>query len=552
MQESFNPQGAPQDAGNLAGTPVGGGVGVPQGQASSNVGQVSSTGHISHLPNPMSDPSAAASAQAQVSTPLQHQTYSSQQLTGQVTFGQPPVAEQVPTQQYVFGGQTGAQQSGFLQGSTEQAPQTQQGYAGQAGQTIPTQQQAAQSVYAGQAAYTQQAQVSYTQQPPHITQAPEPQKKTDKGTTFLVGLLGVLVGAALSVGSLYAATSGFSFSGQVDTSNIVIDATSDDIELPVAVAAKVTPSVVNIDVFATQRSFSLEDFFGGSNSGDREIQERTGLGSGVILTADGYILTNYHVIEGEGNVLIVSLDNEELEATVVGSDPSSDLAVLKVDAQGLTPIEIGDSDAVQVGEWVMAVGSPFGLEKSVSSGIVSALYRSTAMQSTSGPMIYANLIQTDAAINPGNSGGALVNRFGELIGINTLINSASGSSAGVGFAVPSNFAFAVAEKIINGEDVQHPYIGVTLYTVDAAVAQELALSVQSGAYIESVLPGSPAEQAGIEPGDVITSLDNRNINTSAELIIAIRGYSIGESVKLGINRGGQTQNLELILGATGS
>jgi len=366
---------------------------------------------------------------------------------------------------------------------------------------------------------------------------------------FIMGLIGVFVGAAISVGALYAATNGFTFSGSVEMGNIVIDTSNADISLPVAVAAKVTPSVVNIDVYATPPSFLLEDFLGGETIEHPSTPEQTGLGSGVILTADGYILTNFHVVEG-GQKFLVRLDNEEFEATIIGSDPSSDLAVIKIEARGLIPITIGDSEDVSVGQWVMAVGSPFGLEKSVSTGIVSALYRSTALHSQSGPVIFANLIQTDAAINPGNSGGALVNSEGELIGINTLINTTSGSSAGVGFAVPSNYAYAIAQQIMSGEEVAHPFLGISLYTVDSSNAEELGVHTQSGAYIDSVQKGSPAEQAGLLAGDVITSIDNRNISTSAELIIEIRGYQIGETVTLGVNRGGQTQTIKVVLGST--
>lgn len=368
-----------------------------------------------------------------------------------------------------------------------------------------------------------------------------------------MGLLGVIVGAALSIASLYIATSGFSFSGSVDTSQVVINPTDEDTELAEAVASKVTTSVVNIDVYATPSNSLLEDFFGGENDarkGDStDITEQTGLGSGVILSTDGYILTNYHVVEG-GERFMVSLGDTQLEAILVGYDATSDLAVIKVETDGLTPIEIGDSDAVDVGEWVMAVGSPYGLEKSVSTGIVSALYRSTAMQSQSGVTIYANLIQTDAAINPGNSGGALVNSKGELIGINTLISSSSGASSGVGFAVPSNYAFEIAEAIINGEDVSHPFLGVTLNSVDASNAAQLGVSVQSGAYVESVQAGSPAEQAGILAGDVITTVEEKNISTSAELIIEVRRLDIGQTVSVVVNRGGSSQTFEVVLGST--
>ena len=192
-----------------------------------------------------------------------------------------------------------------------------------------------------------------------------------------------------------------------------------------------------------------------------ETEDSGGVGSGVILDADGNILTNYHVIEGATALVVRTDDGNSYEAEVVGTDESSDLAVIRLkDAKDatLTPIEIGDSDGIAVGEWVMAIGSPFGNEQSVSTGIVSALYRSTALQSTSGTSIYANMIQTDAAINPGNSGGALVNAEGELIGINSVIESYSGSSSGVGFAIPVNYAINIANQIIAGETPVHPYL----------------------------------------------------------------------------------------------
>lgn len=394
---------------------------------------------------------------------------------------------------------------------------------------------------------------SYPQSGAYPQTTPEPviipgenKSGSGKAITFLVGLLGVIVGAALSVAALYVATSGFSFSGTVDTSGIVIEPLEEDTELAEAVAAKVTPSVVNIDVYATQDSSIFDEYY--HNGSDDASLEQTGLGSGVILTEDGYIVTNNHVIEGAER-LVVSIGSEQFEAQVVGTDPSSDLAVIKVEATGLTPIEVGDSDDVAVGEWVMAVGSPFGLEKSVSTGIVSALYRSTAMQSQQGITIYANLIQTDAAINPGNSGGALVNNKGELIGINTLINSTSGSNSGVGFALPINYAFSLAEKMIAGQAVEHPYLGVTLYSVDQAVANELGLSVQSGAYINSVENSSPASAAGLQEGDVITSVNGTKVNTSAELIIEIRQLEIGAKVTLRINRYGEDIDLNVTLGS---
>ncbi|MDR1016332.1 MAG: PDZ domain-containing protein, partial [Coriobacteriales bacterium] len=226
-----------------------------------------------------------------------------------------------------------------------------------------------------------------------------------------------------------------------------------------------------------------------------------------------------------------------------------------VNASGLTPISVGDSDAVKVGEWVMAVGSPYGLEKSVSTGIVSAKYRSTTVQSESqsgsstGESIYANMIQTDAAINPGNSGGALVDEKGALIGINAVIASNSDSNAGVGFAIPVNYAMNIANQLMKGQTVQHAYMGVSLADVNAQTAKQLGISATSGAYVASVVAGSPAEQAGIKKGDVITKIDDETIASADEVIISVREHNIGDKVEVTVQRGNSTQVIGVTLGS---
>jgi putative serine protease PepD len=352
---------------------------------------------------------------------------------------------------------------------------------------------------------------------------------------------------------MFAATDGFHFSNITNTvatqagGSTVINTTGTDVSLAEAVAAKTLPSVVNIDVYGAS-SGSYGDSYGSSNSNSSDL-EMYGLGSGIVLTSDGYILTNYHVVE-EGQRFLVRFDKDtQLEAVIVGTDPSSDLAILKVEATGLVPIEVADSNNVAIGEWVMALGSPFGLEKSVSTGIVSALFRSTTMESTTGLNIYANMIQTDAAINPGNSGGALVNSEGKLIGINTLINSYSGSSSGVGFAIPSNYALNIAEQIMAGKVVEHAYLGVTLYSVDPGTAGGLGVSTDTGAYIDSVVAGSPAEAAGLKKGDVVVGFDDSTIASAGELIINVRGHLVGDKVKLAVNRSGEQITVDVTLGA---
>ena len=202
-----------------------------------------------------------------------------------------------------------------------------------------------------------------------------------------------------------------------------------------------------------------------------------------------------------------------------------------------------------MGQWVMAIGSPYGLEQSVSTGIVSALYRSTMMQSTSGNTIYTNLIQTDAAINPGNSGGALVDSEGKLVGINTLIESESGSSAGIGFAIPSNYAIEVANTIISGKKVVHPYIGLTMQTVTSSLAQRYSLGASSGAYVVEVTSGSPADTAGIKSGDIITAVDGESITSADGMILAIRSKNVGDTVSVTFVRDGKEQTVQVTLGS---
>ena len=220
----------------------------------------------------------------------------------------------------------------------------------------------------------------------------------------------------------------------------------------------------------------------------------------------------------------------------------------KGDAQ-LTPIEIGDSDDLSVGEWVMAIGSPFGNEQSVSTGIVSALYRSTAMQSSTGTTIYANMIQTDAAINPGNSGGALVDSEGKLVGINSIIESYSGSSSGVGFAIPVNYAINIANQIIAGETPAHPYLGVSVTSVNAFVARRENLSVSEGALISQVNEGTPAAEAGLEVNDIVTAVDDEPVTSADGLIMALREHEVGDKVTLTVVRGNETKKIEVTLGS---
>lgn len=296
-----------------------------------------------------------------------------------------------------------------------------------------------------------------------------------------------------------------------------------------AVAAKALPSVVSVHCTVS----------------DGEVT-----GSGVILDSSGNIITNNHVVE-DAQTISVAIEGQSYEATLVGSDASSDIAVLHATLDGaqVTPIEVGDSSALSVGDWIMTVGSPFGLDSSVSSGIVSSLYRNELMISDMGNTIYANLIQVDAAINPGNSGGALVNEHGQLVGICTLFSSDTESFAGIGFAIPGNYAVEIAEKIINGEQVTHAYIGLSMMTVNKQNAEANGLSIDYGAYVAEVIEGGPAEAGGIQEGDIVIGLGDERIESADDLLLAVRSHRIGETVTVTFMRGDERMTVDIVLGS---
>ena len=360
-------------------------------------------------------------------------------------------------------------------------------------------------------------------------------KKPRRGLRMAIaGFVGGVLGAAVLTGALYAGgylgsstTSSSSSSSQA----IVIDPDDEDVTTATAVAAKVLSSVCT--VYCT-------------------YEDGTGLGSGVIYDTDGNIITNNHVIE-DAESITVTIDGTSYDATLVGTDASSDIAVIKADLgdDTVTPIEVGDSDELQVGDWVMTVGSPFGLENSVSQDIVSALSRSTVLEdsSSSTTTLYTNLIQTDATINPGNSGGALVNSEGQLVGICTLFSSDTESFAGIGYAIPGNYAVEIADKLIAGETVTHAYIGITMQTVSSSNAFRYGLSVEEGAYVVEVTEGGPADEAGIEAGDVITQIGDDTISSADEALLAIRSHSVGETVTVTVMRGDEELSFDVTLGS---
>jgi S1-C subfamily serine protease len=275
------------------------------------------------------------------------------------------------------------------------------------------------------------------------------------------------------------------------------------------VAARVKPSVVNIQVTVQQ-----QDSFG-------NLQQGEGVGSGIVFSADGYIITNNHVA-GDATDLKVTLNNgKEYPAKLIGTDASTDIAVIKIDVKDLTPAVFTSIESIKVGELAIAVGSPFGLEQSVTVGVVSAVGRDVPVSNESLPMV--DLIQTDASINPGNSGGALVNSAGQVIGVNTMIYSTSGSSAGIGFAIPSNTAVNIASQIIKFGIAKIPFIGIEMGNNTTDIP---------GVLITNVVSGKPAELAGLKAGDIITEIGGKVIDSSYQLLAQLLRHNVGDTVEI--------------------
>ncbi len=273
----------------------------------------------------------------------------------------------------------------------------------------------------------------------------------------------------------------------------------------------------------------------------RGRQQQEGTGSGVIVSADGHILTNNHVVAGADKLEVQLSDKRTLEAKVVGTDPKSDLAVLKIEATGLVAASIGDSSLMQVGDWVIAIGSPFGLTQTVTSGIVSATNRDEFRITD-----YDDFIQTDAAINPGNSGGPLLNLRGELIGINTAIASRSGGFNGIGFSIPSNIADYVLKSILKSGKVTRGFVGTQIGDITAENAKEIGVPLGTqGAVISVVSKGGPADKGGLKPGDVVTAINGTKIESSSQLKRVVAAFQPGTNVKFDVLRNGKSISLNV-------
>lgn len=311
---------------------------------------------------------------------------------------------------------------------------------------------------------------------------------------------------------------------------------------------RVMPAVVNISSSKMVRNPEVDPFFRqffGEDYGRRIPRERReqSLGSGVIVSPEGYILTNNHVVDGANEVKVVLSDKREFSARVIGTDPKTDVAVLKIEASGLQPIVIGDSGKLEIGDYALAVGNPFGVGQTVTMGIVSATRRTNL-----GIEEYEDFIQTDAPINPGNSGGALVNERGELVGINTaIISHGSGGSQGIGFAIPVNLARTVMDQIIKEGKVTRSYLGILPQDVTPAVAREHGLQTAAGALVSEVTPDSPAAQAGLKKGDVITELNGKTVTDSNELRMTVSMMRPASNVLLKVFRDGTPRQLKVTL-----
>lgn len=318
---------------------------------------------------------------------------------------------------------------------------------------------------------------------------------------------------------------------------------------------RVTPAVVAVHserrVRVSQQMPFMDDPFFRQFFGNRIAPEQAqpqierGLGSGVIVSSDGTILTNYHVVDGAQQIKVELPDKRTLDAKVIGTDKPSDLAVLKVNASNLPVLPLGDSDKVRVGDVVLAVGNPLGLEETVTAGIISAKGRSTGLSDGSS---FEDFLQTDAPINQGNSGGALVNTNGELIGINSQILSPSGGNIGIGFAIPSNMAKSVMEQLSKTGKVHRGQLGVGIQKVTSDIAASLGLQNVQGVIVNSVMPNSPAERAGMRQGDVITAFNGSNVVDSNELRNKVASTAPGTVVTLTILREGRQQQLTATLG----
>ena len=312
-------------------------------------------------------------------------------------------------------------------------------------------------------------------------------------------------------------------------------------------AKKTVPAVVNVKTIGMGREYvgnSLLEYWYGVQPETREVPRNLGVGSGVIISTDGYIITNNHVLEGSDRVVVTLNDKREFEAKVIGRDKNTDIALLKIDASDLQPIEYGNSDDVVLGEWVLAVGNPYNLNSTVTAGIISAKARSLGL---GGQLSLESFLQTDAAVNPGNSGGALVNAQGELIGINTVIYSPTGSYSGYSFAVPVSIVRKVVGDLKEYGKVQRAVFGISMEELTPSLAQEMKLKQQTGILVREAMKGGAAMKAGVQEGDVIVKFNGVEVQTPSEFQEQLAKYNPGATVQVVVNRDGKDKMLDVVL-----
>ena len=385
-------------------------------------------------------------------------------------------------------------------------------------------------------------------QPPSSPSAPE---KAARGRNVLMAVIAGVVGAAvilLVMPALFGVNPYDLVRGKVKKTEAL-----EEISLPKqqtnvvsptqgtadvsSIAKAVIPAIVNINVRLTGAASSAS---GGATEG---------IGSGMIYTQDGYIITNNHVVESAQDITVTLASGETVKGKTIGTDPENDIAVVKIDKTGLPALQVGNSDNLVVGQLLVAVGSPFGFEQTVTSGIASALHRSVSAgsQASNQTSVLTDLIQTDAPINPGNSGGALCDGNAKLIGISAVIATSSGGSEGIGFAIPINTAKSVADAIIGGKKVSHPYIGILGQTVSQDIATRYNLPVDTGAYVTNVVQGGPADKAGIKTGDIIVEINGQTVKSMDDVVSEVRKLQVGTQVNVTFYSGKDKKTAQVTL-----
>ena len=370
-------------------------------------------------------------------------------------------------------------------------------------------------------------------------------------SALLGGLTSYAVVKVMAVNSVEIVQTADGGGAQFRTVNLMQDNWPDfTFAAETAVDAVVYVKVTSTQTIQQAPNAIFEYFFGFPRGGGAPQQrERTGSGSGVIIREDGYIVTNNHVIDGATKIEVTLNNNQTYPATLVGTDPATDVALLKVDAKGLPVIPFGDSDKLRLGEWVIAIGSPYDLRSTITAGIVSAKGRS--MPNYSGEFKIESFIQTDAAVNPGNSGGALVDKEGNLVGINTAIYSQTGSYTGYSFAVPVNIVKKIVYDLMDFGTVQRALLGITMQNIDDKIAEELKLSSRNGVYIVEVSKNGAAEKAGIKAGDVLVAIDSTKITSSSSVQETVSRFSPGDKAVITVIRDGKEKEFEVTFkGAT--